>query len=60
LRAAVQQNEKLSVAHFQLGRLAEARGDREQAVTEYRAAVEGDPSLADARRALDRLERGQR
>ena len=57
---AIHLNPGLAVAHLELGRLAEARGDRDAARAEYRRAVEGDSTLVDARRAIDRLATGQR
>jgi hypothetical protein len=50
-------NPKLSVAHLELGRLAEARGDRESARSEYQRALEGDATLHAAREALERVGR---
>jgi Tfp pilus assembly protein PilF len=41
--------------HFGLAQVAEAKGDRTRAVTEYREAVRLEPSFADARAALARL-----
>jgi arylsulfatase A-like enzyme/Flp pilus assembly protein TadD len=40
---------------YGLGRLAELRGDRKQAATEYRRALAINPALADARTALARV-----
>jgi choline-sulfatase len=56
-RDAVQMNPTLAVAHFELGQLAEARGDRDAARREYQLAVDGDASLDAARRGLERLSR---
>jgi choline-sulfatase len=53
---AIAINPSLSAAHYELGALAEARGDRAAAEADYRRALEGDPSSTRARRALDRLE----
>jgi choline-sulfatase len=58
-RNAIAINPDLAVAHLELGRLAEGRGDRTTALEEYRRASAGDSTLLDARRALDRLT-GQR
>jgi arylsulfatase A-like enzyme len=54
-RDAIRLNPDLAVAHLELGRLAEARGDSVAARAEYRRALDGDATLADARRALDRI-----
>jgi choline-sulfatase len=54
-REAIAMNPDLAVAHLELGKLAEGRGDRETAGAEYLRALDGDPTLLDARRALDRL-----
>ncbi len=50
-------NPSLAVAHFELGRLAQDRGDVEGARREYRLALERDTMLKAAREALDRLSR---
>lgn len=50
-------NPRLAVAHFELGQLAEARGDRDGARREYRRALDRDTMLQDARDALHRLSR---
>ena len=52
---AIRMNSGLAIAHFELGRIAEARGDHETARAEYGRALEGDSTLVEARRALDRL-----
>jgi tetratricopeptide (TPR) repeat protein len=54
-RDAIRLNPDLAVAHLELGRLAEARGDSVSARAEYRRALDGDATLAEARRALDRM-----
>jgi arylsulfatase A-like enzyme len=54
-REAIAMNPDLAVAHLELGRLAEGRGDRQTAGAEYRRALDGDSTLLDARRALDRV-----
>ena len=59
-REAIQLNPTLAVAHAELGHLAEARDDLAAARAEYRAALDGDPTLLDPRQALDRLDRGDR
>jgi arylsulfatase A-like enzyme/Tfp pilus assembly protein PilF len=41
--------------HFALAQIAEAKGDTKQAIAEYRLALQSEPTLAEARRALDRL-----
>jgi choline-sulfatase len=56
-REALRLNPHLAVAHFELGRMAEARSDRGTARTEYQLAVDDDVSLAEARRALERVSR---
>jgi hypothetical protein len=48
-------NPAFSVAHYELGRMAEARGSLELARTEYRAALDGDSTFEEARRALGRI-----
>ena len=55
-RSAVRLNPALGLAHLELGRLADARGDRDAARREYQAALAGDPALIEARRAHDRLD----
>ena len=45
----------LARAHFFLGRLLAARGDKAGARTEYETALRLQPKLEDARRALDAL-----
>jgi choline-sulfatase len=52
---AIRVNPDLAVAHLELGRLAEARGDRATARTEYRLALDGDSTIAEARQALVRV-----
>jgi hypothetical protein len=52
---AIRMNPALAVAHLELGRLAEARGDRATARTEYRLALDGDSTLTEARQALVRV-----
>ncbi len=54
-RDALRLNPMLSVAHYELGRLAESRGNRAAARTEYEAAVAADPAFEPAKRALDGL-----
>ena len=54
-REALVLNPELAAAHFELGRLAEARGDREAARAEYQRALDGDATLEEARRAIERL-----
>jgi choline-sulfatase len=56
-REAVALNPSLALAHFELGAFAERRGDRPAAEAEYRAALDGDPTMTQAREALDRLRR---
>jgi len=56
-RDAVQMNPTLAVAHLELGRIAEDRAERDLARREYQLALEGDATLAAARRALDHLSR---
>jgi tetratricopeptide (TPR) repeat protein len=46
-------------SHYGLGRVAEARGDRERAVAEYRRALALDPNLSVARKALAPLRPGR-
>lgn len=58
-REAIAMNPELAIAHQELGRLAERRGDLDAARLEYRRALDGDATLLDARRGLDRLT-GQR
>jgi arylsulfatase A-like enzyme/Tfp pilus assembly protein PilF len=41
--------------HFALAQIAESRSDTKQAIAEYRLALQSEPTLAEARRALDRL-----
>jgi len=41
--------------HFGLAQIAEAKGDRARAVTEYREALRLEPTFADAKAALARL-----
>jgi choline-sulfatase len=53
-------NPSLSSAHYELGALAEARGDLKAAEAAYRAALAGDSSSSQARRALDRVTRGSK
>jgi arylsulfatase A-like enzyme/Tfp pilus assembly protein PilF len=48
-------NPQLAVAHFELGQLAEARGDRVGATREYQLALERDTMLQEARDALERI-----
>src|SRR5207237_1298642 len=48
-REALAINPSLAVAHLELGRLAEARGDRNGARTEYQLAVDGDATSREAR-----------
>jgi tetratricopeptide (TPR) repeat protein len=43
--------------HFGLAQIAEAKGDRARAATEYREAVRLEPAFADAKAALARLEK---
>jgi tetratricopeptide (TPR) repeat protein len=43
--------------HFGLAQIAEAKGDLKRAAAEYREAVRLEPSFADARTALARVER---
>jgi arylsulfatase A-like enzyme len=57
LREAVTLNPTLSVAHFELGRIAESRRDLDAARREYQRALDGDATLAPARDALERLRR---
>ncbi|MBI1875050.1 MAG: tetratricopeptide repeat protein, partial [Acidobacteria bacterium] len=47
-------------SHYGLGRVAEARGDRERAIAEYRRALALDPNLSVARKALEALMSGRR
>jgi tetratricopeptide (TPR) repeat protein len=56
-REAVELNPSLSVAHLELGRINEARGDLAAARAEYQRALDGDATLAAAREALARLAR---
>ncbi|MBI1873975.1 MAG: sulfatase-like hydrolase/transferase [Acidobacteria bacterium] len=42
-------------SHYGLGRVAEAKGDRERAIAEYRRALALDPKLSVARQALAAL-----
>lgn len=48
---------QLSRTHFMAGRLAEARGDKTAAASEYRRALTLEPGLRAARQALDALRR---
>ena len=57
-REAVALNPSLSIAHFELGRLAEAHGDSQTARAEYRHALDGDETMTEASRALERLTKG--
>jgi len=41
--------------HFALAQIAESRGDTNQAIAEYRLALQSEPTLAEAKNALARL-----
>jgi arylsulfatase A-like enzyme/Tfp pilus assembly protein PilF len=41
--------------HFALAQIAESKGDTKQAMAEYRLALQSEPGLAEAKRAMDRL-----
>jgi len=56
-REAIWMNPTLAVAHFELGQLAESRGDRDAARRKYQLALVGDATLDGACRALERLSR---
>ena len=56
-REAIRMNPTLAVGHFELGQLAESRGDRDAARRKYQLALDGDATLDGARRALERLSR---
>jgi Tfp pilus assembly protein PilF len=43
--------------HFGLAQIAEAKGDTERAIAEYRLALKLEPGLAEASSALSRLSR---
>lgn len=45
----------IAAAHWRVGMILEAKGDRAKAMTEYETAVRLDPSLAGARASLDKL-----
>jgi tetratricopeptide (TPR) repeat protein len=54
---AVALNPALAAAHYELGAIAEGRGDMKSAEAAYRKALDGDPGSVQARRALDRLKK---
>ena len=53
-------NGSLAAAHYELGAIAERRGDLKAAAASYQLALDGDPASTQARRALDRLSQGPR
>ena len=57
LASQLQMGWQPSRAHYGLGQVAEARGDKAAAIREYRRAVALDPALQTASAALVRLAR---
>jgi arylsulfatase A-like enzyme/Tfp pilus assembly protein PilF len=57
LRALVKTDYQPARTHLALGAIAEARGDRATAASEYRKALELDPNLRPAREGLARVQR---
>ena len=56
LRRLVSEHPYDSQSHFQLGKILEEAGKKEEARNEYQAGVTTDPANVDARQALQRLE----
>jgi arylsulfatase A-like enzyme/Tfp pilus assembly protein PilF len=52
---ALTMNASLAAAHYELGSIAETRGDLKAAAASYQLALDGDPASTQARRALERL-----
>jgi protein O-mannosyl-transferase len=57
LRRLVSEHPYDSQSHFQLGKILEDAGKKEEARREYQAGLTTDPANAEARQALQRLER---
>ena len=56
LRALLMMSYQPARTHYGLGRIAEARGARDQAIAEYRRSLQLDPNLSVARKALTALQ----
>ena len=57
LRRLISEHSYDSQSHFQLGKILEDAGKKEEARHEYQAGLTTDPANAEARQALQRLER---
>jgi cytochrome c-type biogenesis protein CcmH/NrfG len=54
-RALIDMRYQVARGHLGLGRVAEARGDRRAAAAAYRRALQLDPGLSEAKKALAAL-----